>query len=163
SLGNIGRNIEPLDEGSVVEVQDLQQKFNGGVLLELEPLADGAAGIEHDADTKRQIRLLGETEYGFGRPSVIEQAEVLALQTGDEAALLVGNGKDEVDFVDLHLDGGDRLFGRLRLVLCRCLGRGLRCCLCCRLGRWWICRRLSNWSGLLSGGRGRWSGCRSGS
>src|SRR6185312_4168557 len=26
SLGNIGRNIEALDEGSVVEVQDLQQK-----------------------------------------------------------------------------------------------------------------------------------------
>ena len=38
---------------------------------------------------------------GDGRAAVVEQAEVLLLEAGDEVAVLVGDGEDEIDFVDL--------------------------------------------------------------
>ena len=108
-LRDVGLDVEALDEGAVVEVQDLEEELDGGVLLELEALADGAGGVEHDADAQGQIGLLVEAEDSDGRTAVVEQAEVLALEAGDEAALLVGDGEDEIDFVDLDLDGGDGL------------------------------------------------------
>ena len=60
---------------------------------------------------ERQIGLLGEAEDGEGRTAVVEQAEVFALEAGDEAALLVGDGEDEIDFVDLDFDGLGGLIG----------------------------------------------------
>ena len=58
TLLHIGLDVEAFDEGAVVAVQDLQEELDGRVLLELEALADGAGGIEHDADTQGQIGLL---------------------------------------------------------------------------------------------------------
>ena len=108
-LGDVGLDVEAFDEGAVVDVEDLEEELDGGVLLELEALADGARRVEHDADAEGEIGLLGEAEDSFGRTAIVEEAEVLALEAGDEAALLVGDGEDEIDFVDLDLDGRDGL------------------------------------------------------
>ncbi len=61
-----------------------------------------------------------EAEDSDRRAAIVEQAEVLASQAGDESAFLVRDGEDEVNFVDLHLDGRDGLVARRRL-----RGRGL--------------------------------------
>ena len=66
-----------------------------------------------------------EVYDGDGRTAVVEQTEVLAAEAGDEAALLVGHGEDEIDFVDLDLDGGDGFF--LRGAGWRAGGRLLGC------------------------------------
>ena len=104
-LREIGLDVEAFDEGAVVEVKYLEEELDCGVLLELEALADGAAGVEHDADAQGEIGLLGEAEDGEWRTAVVEEAEVLTLEAGDELALLVGDGEDEIDFVDLDADG----------------------------------------------------------
>ena len=65
-------------------------------------------------------------EHGFRRTPIVEQAEVLALEPGDEAALLVGDGEDEIDFVDLDLDGRDRLVLSTGGWLCARCGSGCR-------------------------------------
>ena len=130
-LREIGLDVEAFDEGAVVEVKDLEEELDGGVLLELEALADGAAGVEHDADAQGEIGLLGEAEDGEWRTAVVEEAEVLTLEAGDELALLVGDGEDEIDFVDLDADGlgGLVLIGRGRRA--GLLVRGLVGGLCC--------------------------------
>ena len=46
-------------------VEDLEEELDGRVLLELKALADGAAGVEHDADTEGEIGLLVELDDGF--------------------------------------------------------------------------------------------------
>ncbi len=65
-LLDVGLDVEAFDEGAVVAVEDLKEELDGGVLLELEALADGAGGVEHDADAQGQIGLLGEAEDGDG-------------------------------------------------------------------------------------------------
>ena len=42
-LREVGLDVEAFDEGAVVAVKDLEEELDGGVLLELEALADGAA------------------------------------------------------------------------------------------------------------------------
>ncbi len=76
---------KPSTKARSFAVEDLEEELDGGVLLELEALADGAGGVEHDADAQGEIGLLGEAEDGGGRAAVVEQAEVLALEAGDEA------------------------------------------------------------------------------
>ncbi len=76
-------------------------------------------GVEHDADAQRQVAGEGEVDYADGRAVVVEEAEVILLEVGNEAAFFVGDGEDEVDLVGLDADGGDSLFGGL------CNGRGL--------------------------------------
>ncbi len=109
-LGDVGLDVEALDEGAVVEVEDLEEELDGGVLLELEALADGAGGVEHDADAQGQIGLLSETEDGEradGRRRAGRSSR--CLRPVMKLTLLVGDGEDEIDFVGLDLDGGDRL------------------------------------------------------
>ena len=108
-LGDVGLDVKAFDEGAVVAMEDLEEELDGGVLLELEALADGGAGVEHNADTERKIRLLLKAKDGDGGMAVVEEAEVLALEAGDEMAFFVGNGEDEIDFVGLNFDGGDGL------------------------------------------------------
>ena len=57
-------------------------------------------GVEHDADTQRQVGLLGEAKDLDRGAAIVEQAEVFTLQAGDEAALFIRDGEDEVDLVD---------------------------------------------------------------
>src|SRR6185312_10769031 len=78
--------------------------------------------------TQRQVGLLLEAQHLLRLHVVVEQAEVGELQSFDEVALLVRNGKDEVDLVDADFDGlGSCLVvdGCLRCRLLR--GRRLRC------------------------------------
>ena len=79
-LGDVGFDVEAFDEGAVVAMEDLKEELDGGVLLELEALTDGAGGVEHDADAQGKIGLLGEAEDGGGRTAVVEEAEVFALE-----------------------------------------------------------------------------------
>jgi len=144
-LGDVGFDVEAFDEGAVVAVEDLEEELNGGVLLELEALANGAGGVEHDADAQGEVGLLGEAEDGGGGAAVVEEAEVFAPEAGDELTVLVGDGEDEIDFVDLDLKGGDGLVD-LRVGLA---GLGGSLCSCCRLLR-----------GRCSAGLRRWCGCR---
>ena len=53
--------------------------------------------------------MLGEAEDRKRRTAVVEEAEVFALEAGDELTVLVDDGEDEIDFVDLDLKGGDGL------------------------------------------------------
>jgi hypothetical protein len=143
ALGDVGFDVEAFDEGAVVEVENLEEELDGGVLLELETLTDGAGGVEHDADAEGKIGLLAEAEDSFGGTAVVEEAEVFATQAGDEAAFLIGDGEDEIDFVDLNDDGGRGFFlvGGLRLrrsgAGCGGLGFGglISCGSRCRWGR----------------------------
>ena len=145
-LGEIGLDVETLDEGAIVDVEDLQEKLDGGVLLELKALADGARGVEHDADAEGKIGLLLEAKHGDRRTAIIEKPEVFALEASDELTLLVGDGEDEIHFVDTDNDvgsAGGRYVGLLgrrlgRALGCRqswCLGLGGRWSLTCSLGR----------------------------
>ena len=74
-------------------MQNLQQETDGGVLLEVEAAADGAAGVKHDADTQRQVRLLIEVQDGFRRSSVVKQTEAGLVKPSDEVALFVRDGE----------------------------------------------------------------------
>ena len=144
ALRDVDLDVKALDEGEVAAMKYLTQELDGGVLLELEALADRTGGVQHDADAEGEIGLLGEGEDRDRGVAVVEQAEVLAFEAGDEAAFFVGNGEDEVYFVGLHFDGGDgpargrcRGVGDLGL---RRGGHGLRrgagLRLDCRLRRW---------------------------
>ena len=65
--------------------------------------ATGAAAPDVDApDT-------GDDEDG--EAIVVEQGEVTLLEVGNVVAVLVGDGEDEVDFVDADLDGGGLVGG----------------------------------------------------
>src|SRR6202012_5842277 len=80
---------------------------------------------------------------GGGGTAVVEEAEVFALETSDELTVLVDHREDEIDFVDLNVNGGDGLFALWACGLTS--GRGLSGSLRRSCGR------------LLSGGGG-WSG-----
>jgi hypothetical protein len=107
TLSQVGLDVKAFDEGAVAAMQYLTQVRNGRLLLELEALADGAGGVQHDTDAEREIGLLGEAEYRDRRTAVVKQAEVLAFEVGDEAALFVGDGEYEVYFVGLNFDSRD--------------------------------------------------------
>ena len=94
-LGHIGLDVKALHEGAVVDMQDLKQKLDGGVLLELEPLPDGTLLVSSIMPTaQRQVRLLRELQDGERRPAIVEQAKVFLSQASDEVAFLVGDSKD---------------------------------------------------------------------
>ena len=56
-------------------MQNLQEKFDGRVLFELEALTDRARGIEHDSDTERKVGLLAEAKYRYRGTTIVEQAK----------------------------------------------------------------------------------------
>ena len=94
ALGDVGRDVEAFHKGAVVEVQDLQQELDGGVLLELEALADGTDVSSMMPTRSGRLVCWVKRRTASGGRAVVEQAEVLALEAGDEAALLVGDGED---------------------------------------------------------------------
>ena len=148
-LRDVGLHVKAFHEGAVVGVQHLEQEVGGSLLLKLEALADGAGGVHHDADAQRQVGLLLEAADGLRRAAVVQQAEVLLLQAGDEVAVLVGDREDQVDLAGEDGDprlGRWRAFAGLQLVrrvgvagggrsgLRRGRGGGLARCLRWRLG-----------------------------
>jgi hypothetical protein len=105
-LGDRGRHIEAHDEGAVAfGLEHLEQKLGGRLLLKLEAGADGGAGVDDDAHAQRQIDLLVKRVDLGRRLLVVEQRKVALLQVGNVVAVLVGDGEDEVDFIDADMDG----------------------------------------------------------
>jgi hypothetical protein len=106
--------------------------------------------------------LLSEAEDGERGTAVVEEAEVFTLEAGDEFTVFVDYGEDEIDFVDLDLEGGNGLVDLWA-------GRGSGLTGCRSLGRRSLGGSLRGSCGrLLSGGRswgsGGWRrrGCRDG-
>ena len=125
SLLHVRLHVEALHERAVVAVQHLQQERDRRVLLELEPLPDRAAGVQHDPHPQRQARLLVEVQHRFRRPSVIQQPKVSTGQPRDELPVLVRHGKDQVHLVGIGPDHPGRRILRRR---CRWIGLRLRLC-----------------------------------
>ena len=104
-----GGNIESHHKGAIaLGLEDLQQKLDGGLLLELKAGTNRGAGIDDDAYTQRQIDLLAERGDLFRRLLVVEQRKVALLQIWNVVAVLVGHGEDEIDFVDADAAGWAR-------------------------------------------------------
>src|SRR5215469_6697554 len=124
-LRHLGSDIEADDESSVfARVDRLVEKLDGGFLLELEAVAHRVAGVDQQADLKRKIGFRGEAADFLGRFAVVENLEVVLLEIGDAATAFVGDGEDDVDFVRIDDDLGDRVVaGRVRVggfgILCR--------------------------------------------
>ena len=147
-LRKVGLDVKAFDEGAVVLVEDLGEELAGGVLLELKATADGGAGVEHEADAEGQVGLLSEADDGFGALVIVEQAEVLLAETGDEVALFVGHGEDEIDFEDAGLEGREGEVGVGGLVLRGAGGERGGWSLGCRLGGRRGRRSGVRWCGL---------------
>ena len=69
--------------------------------------------------------MLLEVQDGFRRALVVEKAEVLLFEAGDEFSVLVGDSKDEIDFVNLDFDGLGGLIGIVNRQLAGLLRGGL--------------------------------------
>jgi hypothetical protein len=105
-LRNVGGDVKAHGEGQIrLRPHHLLQKLDRGLLLKLETLPDGRAGINHDAYTQRQIRLLGEIENLRGRLLIIQEGEISLLQILNEPSVLVSDGEDQVHLVDVGPDG----------------------------------------------------------
>jgi hypothetical protein len=96
-------NVEGDEEGFVFGGEDVFEELGAGLLLEGEDVALAAAGVEEDADGEWKIFFLGEV-LGLLRSLVFEDAAVVFMEVGDEAAL-VADGEVDVDEVDLDLEG----------------------------------------------------------
>lgn len=109
ALHEVWSDVEAFDEGLVRRgAEDLQEEAVDGLLLELEALADGVAGVDEDAQAQRELGLLGEAVDLSGRAMIVEEGEVAFLEIFDELAAAVGDGEDEVHFVDV---GGELVLG----------------------------------------------------
>ena len=96
--------VEAHKEGTVVLLgQDALQEFDRRFLLELEPGANGVAGVENHPDPQRQVAFPIELA-DFLLPAVIEDLEVLSAQIRDEAILPVGDREQQRDSSDVDLD-----------------------------------------------------------
>ena len=120
-LGDFGLIVEGHDEGLVSSVMDdVVEKIHGGVLLELEALANAVGGVEQQADAQGDIGLASEELDGL-RDAVVKDAEIFLLQIGDQFLAAIEDGKLDVHQVDNDWQGGGRLPG-----LRRCGRGGLR-------------------------------------
>ena len=87
-------------------------EFGGGFLLEVEALADAVAGIDEDGEAERQVGFGGELDDAL-RLLVLEDFEIVLREIGDEAALFVGDGEQQVDAVHFKNDAA-AVVGRRR-------------------------------------------------
>ena len=83
----------------VVRTNGLVQKLDGRFLFELEAVAHGVAGVDEQADLQRQIGFGVEAANFLRRLVVVDDTEIALLEIGDAAAVLVGHGEHDVDFV----------------------------------------------------------------
>ena len=78
----------------------LTEKLDSRILLELEAVADGVAGIDQQADSQRQVGFLLKVGDARIRPAVIDYFEVVAIKILNQPAVLVGDGENHVHFID---------------------------------------------------------------
>jgi len=110
--------VEGHDEGFVFAVaEDAEEEVVGGVLLELDAVADAVGSVHEHANTQRQIGLFAEIADVLGNV-VVEDFEVLLVERGDQLVAAVEDSEEDVHKIDL--DGDDRLAfgdGLLRVLL----------------------------------------------
>ena len=109
----------------------LVQELDGRLLLELETVADGIAGIDEQSDLQGQIGFGVEATQFCRRLVIVHDAEIGLLEIGDTLAMLVGDGEHDVHFVGRSLDRGDRIngiVGGLGSLVGRCRGGWVRGC-----------------------------------
>src|SRR5260370_2132855 len=85
ALRDVDLDVKALDEGEVAAMKYLTQELDGGVLLELEALADRTGGVQHDADAEGQIGLLGTADDPHPRVPVFYQPLFLPLHSPHHA------------------------------------------------------------------------------
>ena len=111
-LGDFRSDIETDDERLVVSgPHRLVQELDGRFLLELEAVAHRVAGIDQQPDLKRQIGLAVKASDLLGRLAIVEDREVALRQVLHVAAMPVGDGEDDVHFVDRLGDRGGGVIG----------------------------------------------------
>src|SRR5439155_534535 len=72
-LRDLGGGVEADDEGLVITwADDLVQKLDSGLLLELKAVANGVAGIDEQANPQREVGLAAEIHDGFWRLIVVQ-------------------------------------------------------------------------------------------
>ena len=96
-------NVEGDEEGFVFGGEDVFEELGSGLLLEGEDVDLAAAGVEEDADGEGEIFFLGKV-LGLLEDLVLEDAAVVFVEVGDEAAL-VADGEVDVDEVDVDFEG----------------------------------------------------------
>jgi hypothetical protein len=89
--------IEVDEEGFVLVFAEdaIEEGAAGGAFL-IEDAALAEAGVDEEAEGKREIRLFGEIGDGLGL-GVLFEGEVVFGEIADEAAVFVADGGEEVD------------------------------------------------------------------
>ena len=110
TVGEVLRNfrsyIKAHYECPVVSGPDgLVQKLDRGLLLELETVADGVAGVNQKPDLHRQISLAAKTADFRYRLFVIDDPEIALGEVLDVVIVLVRDGKNHTDLI--HGDDED--------------------------------------------------------
>jgi len=84
--------------------EDSEEKIDGGVLLELDAVADAVGSVQQDADAEGEIGLFAEITDFLGSLSS-KIFEVGFFQRRDELVAAVQHGEENVDEVDGDDDG----------------------------------------------------------
>ena len=108
----------------LTRAQDGVHKTDGGLLLKAEAVGNAVRGINQHRDAQRQIGFRGELADLLSF-LVFGDVKVFLAKVGNEAALFVGNGEENVDAGDVHRNGGFRRILPGRLGRSPCFGRGL--------------------------------------
>ena len=118
-------HIKVDDEGKVLLTQHAAQKLGARLLLDGQHARLAGAGVDHDAQGQRLVRFRRKILDGL-RLAVLEHLEVVFGEVGNQHAVLVLHIEEQVDDVDLRLEGLQRFFigRRLRLLV---LGWEWRC------------------------------------
>ena len=109
-LRDLGRHVKAHDKCLVVAGMDgLIQKFDRGFLLELEAVAYRVAGVNQQADLQRQIGFGVKASNLLRRFVIVQDFEVVLLEIGDPAAMLIRDREYDVHLVGGRPQGGERV------------------------------------------------------
>ena len=78
-------------------------KAAGGTQLQRKILARAQAGVDVEHDRKRQLRFFSEDRNFLGM-TVFEYSEIILIKVGDRRAVLVGDGDEDIDQLDVNFD-----------------------------------------------------------
>ena len=118
------------DEGFVFAVtHDAEKEIVGSVLFEFDTVADGVGGVQEHANAQGKVGLFAEVANVLLN-IIVENFEVLLVESGNEFIATVEDGEQDVDEIDLNRDR--------HLAFLQGFLRVLR-----------VCRRRSGWILLL--------------
>ena len=140
-LQQIDGDVEADDVRLVLIGKNLAEKCAADFFLHVDDVALATAGIDHHAQSQRQVGLGREVLDGL-RLAVFVYLEVIFLEVGNQPAVLLLDVEEQLDHVDVNLKCGRRFLGIRRLLAARgwllTLGGGRRSVLlshgkwCCR-------------------------------